>query len=133
MRQPHTHASLHLDVTWMFSNIALFGGHSNWYSWPSLSVCILMCWKQSTFSQPWCRWARNKQLKKLVLSKHRLYCTPRDPTSRLFQVKISPLSFKYMALQFTANSQSDISTPFPTLDHTRVPICITCAYAKACC
>ena len=35
MRQPHTHASLHLDVTWMFSYIALFGGHSNWYSWPS--------------------------------------------------------------------------------------------------
>lgn len=68
--------------------------------------CAYLC-KQSTFCQLWCRRAHDKQLKKQALSKHRPYCTPRDPTSRLFQWKISQFSFKHMALQFTTNSQSD--------------------------
>ena len=87
---------------------------------PSLPPqCAYLC-KQSTFCQLWCRRAHDKQLKKQALSKHQLYCTPRDPTARLLESVSFPSNTWHYSLLPTAKV-----IPFPTLEHTRVPICST--------
>lgn len=107
-----------LPFTWMFSNIALFGGHSNWYSWPSPSMCIFTHWKQSTFSQLWCRRAHDKQLS-IQQTSNVLY-SQRPYFFFSGRIISFPSNTWYYSLLPTAKV-----IPFPNLELTHVPICNT--------